>query len=144
MGFVRNRIFKLVFEDPQMEGLEVRARSVPLRDILDLTKLAGQDLNALPDDERLAVAEAMLGLFAKALVSWNIEDEDPDGGPNVPLPADLDGLKSLEVDFAMEIVYQWMEAIMGVIGPLGAKFSSGAPSLEASLPMDPLPQSPPP
>lgn len=144
MGFVRNRIFKLVFEDPQMDGLEVRARSVPLRDILDLTKLAGQDLNALPDDERLAVVEAMLGLFAKALVSWNIEDEDTEGGPNVPLPADLDGLKSLEVDFAMEIVAQWMEAIMGVIGPLGRKFSSGVPSLEASLPMDPLSESPPP
>ena len=39
MGYTRNRVFKLVFEDPSMEGLEVVTRSIKLKQVLRLMKL---------------------------------------------------------------------------------------------------------
>lgn len=138
MGFVRNQIYKLSFEDPSFDGLEVRAKSVPLGQILKLTKLAGQDLKALDRDAQFEAVDEMLRMFAKALVSWNVEEQDPDNpdGPNIAVPATYEGLQTQDIDFVMDIIMAWMDALMGVGGPLGKRSASGAPFLEASLPME--------
>ena len=135
MGFVRNRVYKLVFEAEEMEGLEVRAKSVPLGQVLKLTKLAGQDLRKLDQETQVETIDEMLRMFAAALVSWNVEDEQADG-TRTPVPADFEGLKSQDFDFVMEIVLAWMDALMGVSGPLEKRSPSGDRSLEASLPME--------
>src|SRR5690349_8567016 len=99
MGFVRNQIYKLSFEDPSFDGLEVRAKSVPLGQILKLTKLAGQDLKALDRDAQFEAVDEMLRMFAKALVSWNVEEQDPDNpdGPNIAVPATYEGLQTQDI-----------------------------------------------
>lgn len=137
MGFVRNRVYKIVFEAADMDGLEVRAKSVPLGQVLKLTKLAGRDLRALDQETQVETIDEMLQMFAAALVSWNVEDEHPDG-TRTPVPANFEGLKSQDFDFVMEIVLAWMDALMGVSGPLGKRSPSGDRSLEESLPMETL------
>lgn len=136
MGYVRNKIYRLVFEDPDMDGLEVRAKSVPLGQMLEFTKLQGQDLENLPRDRQAETMTAMLETFAGVLVDWNLEEDTPAG--RVPVPATLDGLKTLDFDFVMQIIVAWMDAIMAVAAPLGRSSRFGGPSLEASIPMEPL------
>lgn len=133
MGYVRNTVYKLEFEDPAMQGLEVRAKSVPLKSILKLTKLTGRDLKQLPMQEQLDTMSDMIGMFADALVGWNLENED-----STPVPADRDGLESQDFDFVMQIITAWMDALMAVAAPLGKRSPYGDLSLEASLPMEPL------
>lgn len=137
MGYTRNRVYKLVFDDPSMEGLEVRARSVKLKQMLKMMHLTGKD------QRNTGQVEEMLDIFASALVSWNLEDEmlDESGEPTsvkLPVPANREGLESQDFDFVFEIILAWMEAVMSVTGPLGKKLSSGAQSLEASIPMETL------
>lgn len=144
MGYTRNRVYKLVFTDPEMEGLEVRARSVKLKQMLRMMHLTGKDQRSTDQ------VEEMLEIFGKALVSWNLEDDvldDDTGEPTgakVPVPANHQGLDEQDFDFVFEIILAWMEAVMSVAGPLGKRLNSGAQSLEASIPMETLSQSPPP
>lgn len=135
MGFVRNKIYRLVFDDPAMEGLEVRAKSVPLGTILRLTHLTGQELTSLTAAAQTEAMGEMLDVFATALVSWNLEDEQPDGS-TTPVPATREGLETQEFDFVMEIITSWMEALMAVAVPLGKRSPNGGPSPVASLPME--------
>lgn len=143
MGFVRSRVFKLKFDDPEFDGLEVKAKSVPLKQVLDLMDLDGADFAALDKSARNETVRQMLTVFADALVSWNYEEEDPETGDRIPVPANMDGLLTLDVDFAFQIVTAWQSAVMGVSGPLGKRSPSGDRSLEASLPMEPLSPNPP-
>lgn len=119
MGYQR-KIYKLVFDDPEMNGLEVRARSVSIGAMRKV-----QETN----DEFL-----MMELFSKALVSWNLEDD------GVPVPATLEGLQDQDADLVLAIVGAWMGTIAGVpdASPLDDASNSGKPSLEASIPMEPL------
>lgn len=131
MGYRPERkIYRLSFEDHP--GLEVRAKSVPLGEFLSISELAGVNGRDVTRQDTAKVAELFSG-FAGALVDWNLED---DGG--TPVPATLEGLYSQDFDFALEIIVGWMESIAGVPGPLDKPSSSGSPSLEASLPMEPL------
>jgi hypothetical protein len=151
MGYVRQRkIYKLVFEDPDMAGLEVRARSVPLGTLMRLIELAGlidRGTANLNPDEAKAIRELFTG-FADALVSWNLEEpviDDETGeetGEVCPVPATVDGLYSQDMDFALHIIEAWMDAVAGVAGPLGRRSSDGEQSLAASLPMEPPSPSP--
>lgn len=134
MGYVRNKVFKLVFEDPSMDGLEVRAGSVKLKKILKLMKLA-ESTERSPDQ-----MGEMLDIFSAALISWNVEETvlDENGSSRQPVPATREGLESQDFDFVFEIILAWMEGLMSVSSPLGRRSAGGAPSLEASMPMETL------
>ncbi len=123
MGYKRPvKRFRLVFDTeamPDMNGLEVIARSVPLGVFMDVTGLDGS-----AEKRGAKVVE----LFAGCLVEWNLEEED-----GSPVPATLEGLKSQEMGFVAEITKAWMNAIAGVSPPLNGSSPGGAPSLEASL-----------
>jgi hypothetical protein len=144
-GFVRERkVYKLTFRDHELEGLVVRARSVPLGVFLDLMELASSagldtieelDWSNLPEGAADAIRR-LLEEFGRALVEWNLEDE------NGPVPATFEGLAGQDLDLAMEIIEAWMTAIAGVAGPLGQSSPDGKPSLAGSLPMEPLSESP--
>lgn len=143
MGYKRKaKVYKLVFTDPELDGLEVRARSITLADLLNVTRL--QALQTMSEQD----INDLLVYFAKALVSWNVElpaaddDTDGDGGkdapPAVPVPATLDGMLELDWPLMNAIMMAWADAIAGVPAPLPSGSPSGGPSLEQSIPMEPL------
>jgi hypothetical protein len=145
-GFVRQqRIYKLVFADDEMAGLEVRARGVPLGTFLELIDLASV-FDGLDDDttnltpEEAGKVRQLFEAFGGVLVSWNLEQPelDADGeetGASVPVPATLAGLYTQDMAFVFQVIQAWMGAIASVAGPLGPPSAGGAPSLEASMPM---------
>ena len=124
MGYEARRTFKLVF--PDLEGLEVRAKSVPMDVYLKLNSMHGSGLET---------TEVMLQRFQECLVDWNVTDDGE------PVPTTLEGVKSVEPELIMAIVDAWMDAINGVSAPLAKPSSDGEPSLEASIPMESLTQS---
>lgn len=138
MGYRREAIqYKLVFDDPSMEGLEVTTKSVSSGRLLKLMKLAdlagsaGKKRQFTADDAR--AVESLFNGFASALVSWNLEDEKGE-----PVPPTLEGVQEQDFDFVLSIIMSWIEAVAGVSSDLGKDSSSGVSFPEGSLPMDPL------
>lgn len=141
MGYRRQRkIHQLTFDesDGELEGLEVALYSLSVGQLLDMTRLSDQAERSTEDTEKFFAD------FAAALVSWNLEDDvlDADGVSVQAIPATLEGVRSCDLGFVMAISKSWMEAVAGVPAPLPAPSSGGQPSLEGSLPMEPLPPSP--
>jgi hypothetical protein len=140
MGFVpKKKTYRLRFEDSDMEGLDVRAGSLTVGAMLDLSRLADTARDN-PDE-----ADRMFGEFARALITWNVEVDaaDDDGVSRQPVPPTLEGIRSLDVDFALAVIKAWLEAVSGVPDPLAGRSNSGQPSPEASIPMEPLSPGPP-
>lgn len=135
MGYKRvKKVYNLQFADPDMEGLEVRAHSMPLGELMQLADGIDNIEKASIDD-----VDALLSTFADVLVSWNLEDDD-----DQPIPASLDGLKGQDQEFVFSIVMSYVNAVSGVSAPLPQTSPGGEPSLAASIPMDvssPLPVS---
>src|SRR5690349_8399148 len=98
MGFRKqSTVYRLVFEDPSLEGLEVLARSLPLKDFLAINKMSAQAAeNAAKGAEQ---SELMLKKFSEALISWNLEDDN-----GKPVPPTYAGLISQEMSFATQIM----------------------------------------
>ena len=105
------------------------AKSLPLRDFLAINKLAMQTENdPVKQSEQ---SELLLKKFSEALISWNLEDEH-----GKPIPATYAGLLSQEVQFAMEIIRAWMEAIATVPKSSGNKLNGTGTYPELSIPME--------
>lgn len=127
MGYKRTvKIRKLVFEDPEMEGLEARVKPAPMDILVRAAALQGQRLGP-------AEFKDLVGGLADCLVGWNLEDED-----DVPVPPTLEGLLAQDQDFLGALVDAWMFALNGVDAPLEKPSGDGDPSLVASIPMAPL------
>lgn len=128
MGYVpKRKIYNLAFEDPEMNGLEVRIRGLTTGQYMDVVSMKEQ---AESGGETAELFEFM----ADRLVDWNILEDDG----ITPVPASLDGLKTLDMAFSMAIVNAWTSAIAGVPAPLEQPSSGGEPSLVASIPMESL------
>lgn len=126
MGWTR-RTLKLVFEAPEFEGLEVRIRPMTLAQLLDVGRLdKGNGTNAESIDRYTP-------FIADALLSWNVEEDD-----GTPVPATVDGLRSLDLDTLLALVRAWTDATVGVAPPLEPSSNGGELSLEVSLPMEVL------
>lgn len=144
MGFVRKtKILKLVFDDPSMEGLEVRAKAVPLGALMEIAKVANLvgKVGAIPTEEQMEDLDNLFQRFAKVLVDWNLE-ESIDGNPPTPVPATIEGIYSQDLDFMVDVVVAWIEAVAGVSAPLDSKSPSGVTFPEGSLPMEALSPNP--
>lgn len=127
MGYKRTaKVYNLVFADPDMEGLEVKARSMPLGDLMAMADTIDNIEKATIGD-----VDGMLAKFAEVLVSWNLEDDD-----DTPVPTTLDGLKSQDQEFVFAVVLAYVNAVTGVSAPLPQTSPGGEPSLAASIPMD--------
>jgi hypothetical protein len=127
-GYVRERkVLRLRFDDPDMDGLVVRARTLSLGEFLDVVGLRNLDPQRMARDD----LDKLFGLFAQALLDWNLEE--PQG---TPVPVSLEGLHSQDADFVLTIIGAWVDGMAQVSGPLGAASSNGRPSPEASLPME--------
>lgn len=131
MGYRRTgTTFNLHFEDPALNGLEVKVRSLSIGKLLELSELAsladGDELT--PDD--LKRIDPLFTTLADSLVGWNYEDENGD-----PIPATLESIKGEELGFVLQIVTAWMNAVASVSGPLANGSTGGGPSPAPLLPM---------
>lgn len=132
MGFVLDAVHKLVFEEyADEDGAELEVTVKPLT----YAEWAALDTGNM-------TVEDAVQLFEEHLVSWNLENRDSDENV-VPVPADGAGIRSQDAMFIKGLVDRWARKIVDVNRPLGRRSTSGSPSLEASIPMEPLSESPP-
>lgn len=128
MGYKRpETVYTLVFD--HRDGLEVRAASVPVGQLLELGEMA-EGLKT-GDAKTFGEARALFEAFAKRLRSWNLEEDD-----GTPIPPTLESLYGLEFGFATEIVGAWFDALSEVSGPLGGGSTPGSRLELASIPVD--------
>lgn len=127
-GFKREpRTIRLVFDDPELNGLEVLTRSVPMGLYMDLVRMA-QEVDAKIQS---ASVVNMIETFAEqGLVSWNWCD--PVSGE--PVPPTLQGLRSQDTMDMMQIVMSWLGALGAAPVPLAPSSSNG--SISDSLSYD--------
>lgn len=132
MGYVRERVLLLTFEDPQYEGLQVRVRSLSIGQVLDIidppTGEGGVRDQALLNAQRLA----------DGLVSWNLEY--PDG---TPVPMTVDGILSQDRELITDINSARLREAVAVPAPLDQPSPDGGQSAEPSIPMEVLSAAPP-
>ncbi len=125
MGFKpQRRRYRLTFEDPELAGLEVVARSATVGAYQEIATLA--DVASPPTAEDVQKINHLYKAFADVLISWNIEDE-----ADQPVPATLEGLLTQDMVLILQIIRAWMEAVASVDLDLGA--GAAAPP---DLPMD--------
>jgi hypothetical protein len=123
MGYVRRKTYLLTFEQEEYAGLEIRLRPIRVGEVIDAS-----------DDRDV---KDMILMFAKALVSWNLEYDD-----GTPVPTTLDGVRSCDIGMIMDAYTAWQRQMSGEIsGPKEENSISGSPLAEVSLPMEPLSES---
>lgn len=117
---------KLDFTGTKYEGLEVTVDSVPLgllTDIMeDYSRLTAENVDMTA---ALPVVLKLLGEFGRVLESWNVTKRGE------PVPATAEGLKMLDLTFAMAIVGAWVTGTAQAPDPLPASSESGGSSAGA-------------
>lgn len=129
MGFtVPSATLVLDFTGTELDGLEVKVRSVSFAKLLEVMELveAFEVANTVP--EQGAAMNQVIDLFAGVIKSWNAEDDD-----GQPLPATADTLRGFDFRHVLLVVKAWQDAMTGVPAPLGASSPAGALS-EVPLP----------
>jgi len=143
MSFVRKHL-KLVFEDPELEGLVVRAKRLSIGRALDLVGLSELRNVAESSPELKAKLIELFDTLAEVIIDWNLEEpvdpRNPDGETK-PVPVTGAALAEQDMEFIMALVGALQSATAGVSDPLAPASSSGAMSLEASMPMETLSES---
>lgn len=120
MGFNRTQtVYKLVFDDEELEGLVVRVRRGSVRERFEFDKTLNK-----PDEQ--------IDYFARFLVEWNVED---DTGAALPLTAE--SLWSLEAPTLHAMLHAWYDAV-SVPAPLETPSNDGEISEVASIPTETL------
>lgn len=137
MGFkAKATILKLKFVDDEYEGLEIRAKSPSMGAFLEIAELADVDVTSADADDVAAVLK-LFEHFVNSVKDWNLEDDDGE-----PVPTTVDGLKTLDINFVMDVIGAWMDGVKGMSPGLPPPSESGPPSQEASIPMEALSPSP--
>lgn len=127
-GFRRNlKVFEMSFEE--YEDLQVKVRSVPIGQLLDVLKLA--DAVKGGDLQQEAVNE-LFGWFAARIVSWTYQDEEGE-----PLPPTQETLLADDFDFVMKLIMAWVSAVTSSLVPTtpGPGDTSSRDPVETSIPM---------
>ena len=133
-GYVRKRrVYRLRFEDEELEGLVVKVRSTSVGGLLEFMGFLAMGTDDEPTAEDVAKVAALFEGFAEVLVEWNVEGED-----GQPVPATLEGVRTQDADFVMDIMRVWFQAVTQPPAPLPATSSAGGPSAVPPLPMEPL------
>lgn len=133
-GYERSTL-KLVFDEEQYDGLEIRSKRLSVGAMLSFGDLL--DTNWRTDRASgIAAFNDLAAELAKVLTSWNLEE----GG--VPVPLDVEHIAAQDFEFVVDIAHMLMRATTGVSRPLSRPSSGGDTSVEASIPMEPLSDSP--
>jgi hypothetical protein len=144
VGYVRKqKVFRVEFTDEHsLAGLELLTRSLSIKEFAEFglqIAAIGEvvDSASSPEDQLLAISQMSTGVdmvkksFADALISWNMEEED-----GSPTPPTADGVGRLDDMEFLSMVGSWLEALGGVLAPVGKGSGSGETTPELSLPMD--------
>lgn len=134
MGFQRG-LLKLEFEDPQFAGLEVRSKRFSIGELLDVMMFPSR-VNSGTAEERHHALQSMAEMLDSRIVEWNYEDEK-----GLPVEKCAKEIEALDQDFLAAILRGITAGSKQVATPLGTPSGDGA--LEAQIPMEPLPDSPP-
>lgn len=158
-GYERPRKkYLLQFEDEEYAGLEVRAYGASVAEVMnlmDLSRFFGRGDFKVEDIKEV---DGLFNLFGSKLIEWNLtEDGEPitfeprefvdpsfvDAKTFVPIvqretPAQAKArvLKDQEMDFAITLMFAWLEAVIGTPAPLDERSSNGEQLEEASIPME--------
>lgn len=132
--------FKLVFADERFarpaggDPIEVVLEELGIGEMLDFDEARLRPVSTVAEarEQWAAVAETV----AAHLVSWNLERKGE------PVPLSAAGFMSLPRKLGGAIVSAWIDANIGVSGPLETGSPSGEPFPEGSLPMEPLSPNP--
>ncbi|WP_405611378.1 hypothetical protein [Streptomyces sp. NBC_01508] len=117
---------RVAFEEPhEYAGFEAVLRGKTLGEYLSLLGVGEVDQSALSEQ---------LKEMARSLISWNLKDEDT----GEPVSATPDAVYEQDQDLMLALGSAWLDGLAGVSAPLAENSSDGGPSLEASLPMEPL------
>lgn len=137
----RRPAYRLTFDDPQFEGLYVRCRPASIAVMERLMRVSDVDTGSIGSAEVRDVLSEIAEAFAGVIIEWNFEVEVRPGEYEFA-PANVDGLRAVDPAMLMAMVESYMTAVMGVPGPLSQPSKDGASSVEGSLPMEPLSESP--
>ena len=124
----KRKIYHLVFDGTEYEGLEVKVRGLTTGEYLELVSLSA------PGTEGDKETEGMLRMFSEHLVSWNLIDDET----NEPVPTTYEGVKSNDFLMNMFIVNAWTDAIANVPEQTEKKSPAGDSPLVASIPTETL------
>lgn len=135
MGYKRQAtIFALEFpefKDDEGQPLMVWTKSVPIGRLMSLVRLSsladfGDDHKYTEEDVKNI--EKLFQVFSKALVKWNLEEQEDaldDDSPWVPVPATYEAVMGQDIDFMLKIVLRWVQTISNVTESLGKDSTSG-------------------
>lgn len=123
---VKRKVFRLQFEDPELADMSIRVRSISLGRLLDIADQA----DMLRAGAALGKTRELCEVFTDRIESWNLEDEEL----GTPIPTNIDGLYSLDVDLAISIMLAWFDAMTAIADSLGKASNSGQQSPEESVP----------
>lgn len=120
--------YRLVFTDPEHEGIVVRARKMSLGERTHVWF----DLALEPTDDAKtfrAKQQELHELFVDHLLEWNLTRKGQ------PIPQTYEGLMSLDGDFVGLLVGTWQAGRAAVPAPLDSDSSSGdhPPLVEETL-----------
>lgn len=132
----QRKIYKLDFDGTDLDGLVVEVSSVPIGTLLKLQEAYESMHGKTAETAGSAILGQLFGIFASALVSWNLLDEN-----DREVPATLEGVMSQDATMVLEIVRAWGAALNGVPAPLDGGSASGATLPEASLGLESASQS---
>ncbi|GAA3718309.1 hypothetical protein [Streptomyces tremellae] len=128
MGYRRKRKVIEVKLTGEHQGFEARLRGKTLGEFLELNGIGEIDRSALDNQLRE---------MADSLISWNLEDET-----GAPVPATAKAVYAEDQELMLALAAEWMRLLHGgMTRPLEQPSTDGAPSLEASLPMEPVSES---
>jgi hypothetical protein len=107
MAYKRERrTYIMEFQDPEYKGLEIKVRSIPIKELKRLLVLDPES-----DDPKVRVEslDQLQRAFAKALDSWNMTGDD-----DQPLPTTFEYIDSEDPEFVLMCIQQWMKVISQV------------------------------
>jgi hypothetical protein len=128
MGYKpKRKIITLDFEGTKHDGLEVTMRGLTVGEELELDDLRGKE----------GIGRRIFEMMAGLLHEWNVEDDQ-----GQPVPATFEGVCTQDATFIQEILDALQGSQSEVSDPLPQSSPSGEPSPVASIPMEPLSESP--
>lgn len=132
------RVYELDLEGEQYQGVKVLAKGLTVGEALEFGEfMDGLRIAPVMTAEEVEKRDRSYELFASRLVEWNLESK-----PGEPLPMTLDGMRQLDWSWGKDFIRSWVKAVSDVPAPLSQPSGDGSPSPVASIPMEPLSESP--
>lgn len=144
MGFrPEPTIYNLSFQGTALDGLHVRMSCCTMGEYNEMLRAAfvggepDEDGNIKLDPEMLRANDRIIELFLNHLVSWDLEDM---AGRTVPITQE--GIDSQERTIIAQLITAWQAAMVTVPNPSNSPSNNGGTSVEQSLDLGSISESP--